>query len=33
MVEYEAAVPGGQRFFQIRWNGPAELDRVEVYQR
>lgn len=31
LVEYAATVPGGQRFLQIRWNGPAELDRVEVY--
>jgi hypothetical protein len=33
LVEYEAQVPPGQSFLQIRWNGPAELDRVEIYQR
>ena len=33
MVEYAAPVPPGRRFLQIRWNGPAELDRVEVYHR
>jgi hypothetical protein len=33
LVEYEATVPAGQRFLQIRWNGPAELDRVEMYHR
>jgi hypothetical protein len=21
----------GQRYLQIRWHGPAELDRVELY--
>ncbi len=33
LVEYEAQVSPGQRFLQIRWNGPAELDRVEIYHR
>ncbi len=33
LVEYEASVPPGRRCLQIRWNGPAELDRVEVYHR
>ena len=33
LVEYEASVPPGQRCLQIRWNGPAELDRVEIYHR
>ncbi|MCX7048485.1 MAG: cellulase family glycosylhydrolase [Candidatus Sumerlaeota bacterium] len=31
MVEYQAATPAGQRFVRIKWNGPAELDRVEIY--
>ena len=31
MVEYECAVPAGQRQLQVQWNGPAELDRVEIY--
>lgn len=30
MIEYETAVPAGQRLLKIRWNGPAELDRVEI---
>ena len=33
MVEYEAAVPQGNRFLRVQWNGPSELDRVEIYQR
>jgi hypothetical protein len=33
MVEYEATVPPGQRFVRISWNGPGELDRVELYYR
>jgi mannan endo-1,4-beta-mannosidase len=31
MVEYQADVSGGGRFVRIRWNAPAELDRVEIY--
>jgi len=31
LVEYEGAVPAGKAFFRIAWNGPAELDRVELY--
>lgn len=30
MIEYEAAAPPGQHFLKVRWNGPAELDRVEI---
>jgi hypothetical protein len=30
MVEYEGRVPAGNRFLKILWNGPAELDRVEI---
>jgi hypothetical protein len=30
-VEYEAAVPPGHRHLEILWNGPAEIDRVEIY--
>lgn len=33
MITYEAAVPAGQRVLRIRWTGPAEVDRVEVYYR
>jgi hypothetical protein len=33
MVEYKCAVPAGQQQLQIRWNGPAELDRVEIFHR
>ena len=32
MVEYECAVPAGNRQLKILWNGPTELDRVELYQ-
>jgi mannan endo-1,4-beta-mannosidase len=31
MVEYECAVPAGNRHLKLQWNGPAELDRVEIY--
>ncbi len=31
LVEYEAAAPPGNRVLRLGWNGPAELDRVEVY--
>ena len=31
LVEYECAVPVGNRRLKIHWNGPAELDRVEIY--
>ena len=30
-VDYELVVPSGHRFLEIRWNGPAEVDRVEIY--
>jgi hypothetical protein len=33
MVEYECAVPAGNRCLKLFWNGPAELDRVEIYHR
>lgn len=33
MVEYEAAAPQGNRFLQVQWKGPAELDRVEIHHR
>jgi hypothetical protein len=32
LVEYECAVPAGNRQLKLLWNGPAELDRVEIYQ-
>jgi hypothetical protein len=32
LVEYECAVPAGNRQLKVIWNGPAELDRVEIYQ-
>jgi hypothetical protein len=32
-VEYESVTPAGSRFLMVRWNGPAELDRVEIYHR
>jgi hypothetical protein len=32
-VEYACAVPAGQRYLQVAWSGPAELDRVEIYYR
>ncbi|MFO0927550.1 MAG: hypothetical protein U0736_10995 [Gemmataceae bacterium] len=31
LVEYQAAVPAGNRFLRLRWNGPTEVDRVEIY--
>ncbi len=31
MVEYTCAVPAGNRCLRVRWNGPAELDRVEIF--
>jgi hypothetical protein len=31
MVEYNCPVPAGNRFLKILWNGPAELDRVEIH--
>ena len=31
MVEYQVTPLPHQRFLQIRWSGPAELDRVEIY--
>ncbi len=33
LVEYECAVPAGNRRVKVHWSGPAELDRVEVYYR
>jgi len=33
MVEYECAVPAGNRHLKLLWNGPAELDRVEIYEK
>jgi len=33
LVEYACAVPAGQRYLQVGWTGPAELDRVEIYYR
>jgi len=32
-VEYTCAVPDGQRYLQVAWSGPAELDRVEIEYR
>jgi len=31
MVEYECAAHAGCRHLKLLWNGPAELDRVEIY--
>ena len=31
LVEYEAAAPAGTTHVKILWTGPAEVDRVEVY--
>jgi mannan endo-1,4-beta-mannosidase len=31
LVEYTSGVPTGQTFLKVLWNGPAELDRVEIY--
>jgi hypothetical protein len=33
LVAYACPVPAGQRQLMLRWNGPAELDRVEIYYR
>ena len=33
LVEYESPIVPGNRFLKVRWNGPAEVDRVEVYYR
>lgn len=30
LVEFRASVPSGNRHLRIAWNGPAELDRVEI---
>ena len=30
LVEYESSIPKEQHFLQERWNGPAEVDRVEL---
>jgi hypothetical protein len=32
-VDYELPVPPGYRHLGIFWNGPAEIDRVEIYHR
>lgn len=31
-VTYECAIPQGHQHLKLLWSGPAELDRVEVYQ-
>lgn len=31
LVHYRGTPAAGQHFLQIRWSGPAELDRVEIY--
>jgi hypothetical protein len=31
LVEYEGAVPAGNRFLKVLWRSAAELDRVEIY--
>jgi len=31
LVGYESTVPAGNRFLKVLWNGPSELDRVEIY--
>jgi hypothetical protein len=33
MVEYECAVPAGNRYLKVLWNGPGELDRVVMDHR
>ncbi|NLS96743.1 MAG: hypothetical protein GXX96_31805 [Planctomycetaceae bacterium] len=33
LVEYEAPVADGDHFLRLRWNGPAEVDRVELSYR
>jgi len=33
MIEYQCAAPSNQSQLTIRWTGPAELDRVEIYYR
>jgi hypothetical protein len=33
MVEYEVTAPQGMQFLRVRWTGPAEIDRVEIYHR
>lgn len=30
LVEYAGAAPSGRTYLKVRWQGPAELDRVEV---
>ncbi len=30
LVEYEGKVPPGKTFFKVLWNGPAEVDRLEL---
>lgn len=31
LVDYACSVPAGNTFLKVLWNGPAELDRVEIY--
>jgi hypothetical protein len=31
LVDYDAATPPGHSYLRIRWQGPAELDRVEAW--
>jgi hypothetical protein len=33
LLEYECAVPTGNRYLKLLWIGPAELDRVEIYYK
>ena len=33
MVEYECSVPVGNHYLKVQWNGPAELDRVEIFHQ
>jgi len=33
MVEYQTSVSPGNRYLRVLWNGPGELDRVELYYR
>ncbi len=33
LVEYEAPVANGNHFLKLRWNSPAEVDRVELSYR
>lgn len=33
LVDYACRVPAGHSYLRILWNGPAELDRVEIFHR